>query len=206
MRVHRRHADMWRDDGLETVTEYRAGTYIFNDRSLLQHELCLDEDCALFVLATVVSLPTPGRAIIDAGSKSLTSDLMGCNGFGIDRKEDASCRHFPRNTGFSTREMLIGRRVLANKYGSYRTMFARLSIFSTKSPLRVVRTYWASRRSMRAEWFSRRQCHYRLPPHYLQHGVQLCYCAPAAALVRQAETRHHSTSETFTRRRSAIDR
>ncbi len=77
--------DMWIDDGLESVTEYRAGTYIFNDRSQLQPEICQASDCALYVLATVVSRPTRDRAIIDAGSKSLTSDLMGCSGFGIDR-------------------------------------------------------------------------------------------------------------------------
>ncbi len=33
------------------------------------------EDCALLVHATVVSRPTPDRAIIDAGSKTLSSDL-----------------------------------------------------------------------------------------------------------------------------------
>ena len=35
------------------------------------------------VLATVVSRPTPGRAIIDAGSKALTSDLLGLDGYGM---------------------------------------------------------------------------------------------------------------------------
>jgi D-serine deaminase-like pyridoxal phosphate-dependent protein len=34
------------------------------------------------VLATVVSVPTPRRAIIDAGSKVLTSDLLGLTGYG----------------------------------------------------------------------------------------------------------------------------
>jgi D-serine deaminase-like pyridoxal phosphate-dependent protein len=33
------------------------------------------DDCALRVLTTVVSRPTPTRAILDAGSKTLTSDL-----------------------------------------------------------------------------------------------------------------------------------
>lgn len=33
-------------------------------------------------LATVVSVPTPHRAIIDAGSKCLTSDLLGLEGYG----------------------------------------------------------------------------------------------------------------------------
>ena len=34
------------------------------------------------MLATVVSTPTPGRAIIDAGSKVLASDLLGLDGHG----------------------------------------------------------------------------------------------------------------------------
>jgi len=63
-------------------TEYRAGTYIYNDRSLVEHGTCGWQDCALGVLATVVSTPAPGRAVIDAGSKSLTSDLLGLEGFG----------------------------------------------------------------------------------------------------------------------------
>jgi len=37
----------------------------------------------LTVLATVVSTPTPYRAVIDAGSKVLTSDLFGLKGHGL---------------------------------------------------------------------------------------------------------------------------
>ncbi len=33
------------------------------------------DDCALTICATVVSIPLPGYATIDAGTKSLTSDL-----------------------------------------------------------------------------------------------------------------------------------
>lgn len=66
-----------------SVTEYRAGTYIYNDRSLIAHGACRVEDCALTVLTTVVSRPTPDRAILDAGSKSLTSDLFGLQGYGL---------------------------------------------------------------------------------------------------------------------------
>ena len=35
------------------------------------------------VLATVVSRPTDGRAILDAGSKTLSSDTLGLDGFGL---------------------------------------------------------------------------------------------------------------------------
>ena len=40
-------------------------------------------DCALTVQATVVSRPTEERAIVDAGSKVLTSDLLGMEGYGL---------------------------------------------------------------------------------------------------------------------------
>lgn len=64
------------------VTEYRPGTYVYNDRSLVEQGTCGWDDCALTVLATVVSVPAPGRAVIDAGSKTLTSDLLGLSGYG----------------------------------------------------------------------------------------------------------------------------
>ena len=65
------------------VTEYRPGTYIYNDRSLVARGACGVEDCAMKVAATVVSRPTPDRAILDAGSKALTSDLLGLTGYGL---------------------------------------------------------------------------------------------------------------------------
>lgn len=65
------------------LTEYRAGTYIYNDRSLIARGACAEADCALTVLTTVVSRPTPDRVILDAGSKSLTSDLFGLTGHGL---------------------------------------------------------------------------------------------------------------------------
>lgn len=64
------------------LTEYRAGTYIYNDRSLVARGACTLDQCALTVLATVVSRPTPTRAVLDTGSKSLTSDLLGLSGYG----------------------------------------------------------------------------------------------------------------------------
>lgn len=64
------------------ATEYRAGTYIYNDRSLVERGACATEDCALKVLTTVVSCPTQDRVIIDAGSKALSSDLLGMQGYG----------------------------------------------------------------------------------------------------------------------------
>ena len=75
--------DMWKDEGLAPVTEYRAGTYIYNDRSLVARGVATVAQCAMTVLATVVSRPTADRAILDTGSKALTSDLLGLEGFGM---------------------------------------------------------------------------------------------------------------------------
>jgi D-serine deaminase-like pyridoxal phosphate-dependent protein len=77
--------DMWKDEGLSHVTEYRAGTYIYFDRSLAESGTCTYDDCAVTVLSTVVSRPNDKRALIDAGSKALTSDLLGLSGYGVVR-------------------------------------------------------------------------------------------------------------------------
>jgi D-serine deaminase-like pyridoxal phosphate-dependent protein len=53
------------------VTEIRPGTYVYNDRTTAQIGACEWSDCALTVLATVVSTAVPGQAVIDAGSKAL---------------------------------------------------------------------------------------------------------------------------------------
>jgi D-serine deaminase-like pyridoxal phosphate-dependent protein len=74
--------DMWSAATDDIITEYRIGTYIYNDRSLVRQGTCTWGDCAGHVIATVVSTPTPERAIIDAGSKVLTSDLLGFPDYG----------------------------------------------------------------------------------------------------------------------------
>jgi D-serine deaminase-like pyridoxal phosphate-dependent protein len=74
---------MWIDDGLGVATEYRAGTYVYFDRSFAERGICTYDDCAITVLSTVVSRPTDERALIDAGSKALTSDLLGLEGYGV---------------------------------------------------------------------------------------------------------------------------
>lgn len=74
--------DMWQAESAGIITEYRAGTYVYNDRSLAERGSCKWEDCSAYVLATVVSRPTRDRAILDAGSKALTSDLLGLERYG----------------------------------------------------------------------------------------------------------------------------
>lgn len=73
---------MWRAQDVSIATEYRIGTYVYNDRSLVERGACTWEDCALSALVTVVSVPADNRAVIDAGTKVLTSDLLGLAGHG----------------------------------------------------------------------------------------------------------------------------
>ena len=67
---------MWRTHEIPRVTEFRPGTYIFNDRSTADIGACDWDDCALTVLATVVSTAVPGQAVIDTGSKALGREPM----------------------------------------------------------------------------------------------------------------------------------
>jgi D-serine deaminase-like pyridoxal phosphate-dependent protein len=59
------------------VTEIRPGTYVYNDLNTFYQGACRLEDCAARVVATIVSTAVPGRAMIDAGSKTLSADALG---------------------------------------------------------------------------------------------------------------------------------
>ncbi len=61
------------------ITEMRPGVYVFNDRMQARYG-AKPERCALTVLATVVSARAGGRIVIDAGSKSLSSDRLSADG------------------------------------------------------------------------------------------------------------------------------
>lgn len=58
------------------VTECRPGNYVFHDGSQVALGTCAAEDCALTILATVVSAPARDRAVVDAGSKTLSQDTL----------------------------------------------------------------------------------------------------------------------------------
>jgi len=60
-------------------TEYRPGNYVYFDRTQVSLGAATLDDCALTVLARVVSKPAADRIILDAGSKTLTND--GARGF-----------------------------------------------------------------------------------------------------------------------------
>jgi len=56
---------------------------VYSDRSLVEiYGFGNWADCALKVQARVVSHAAPDRCVIDAGSKSLSSDLLGLEGYG----------------------------------------------------------------------------------------------------------------------------
>jgi D-serine deaminase-like pyridoxal phosphate-dependent protein len=75
---------MWSSDRLRpTVTEYRVGLYAFHDRASVAAGAAEADEVALTVHATVVSRPERGLAILDAGSKALTSDVGPGDGFGL---------------------------------------------------------------------------------------------------------------------------
>lgn len=57
-----------------TVTELRPGVYVFNDAQQLALGSCTTDQIALAAATTVVSAPTPGRFVLDAGSKVLGAD------------------------------------------------------------------------------------------------------------------------------------
>jgi len=57
---------------------------VYGDRACIANGSVPLDDCALRVVATVVSRPTGQRAIVDAGSKTLTSDgAIGATGYGL---------------------------------------------------------------------------------------------------------------------------
>lgn len=56
------------------ITEIRPGNYVFYDATQVALGVVKLEQCSLKVLATVVSKPSPARAVIDAGAKVLALD------------------------------------------------------------------------------------------------------------------------------------
>lgn len=59
---------------VRSQTEIRPGTYVFNDMNTVRAGYCELDDCAAAVICTVVSTAVPGKCVIDAGNKTLTSD------------------------------------------------------------------------------------------------------------------------------------
>ena len=73
---------IFRAQDIPVLTEHRAGTYIYNDVMVVASGTATWDDCAMRVRATIVSRPTDTRAVIDAGTKVLTSDQYTVKGYG----------------------------------------------------------------------------------------------------------------------------
>jgi D-serine deaminase-like pyridoxal phosphate-dependent protein len=88
--------ELWRRHGLEAkivsggstpsamqshlitrMTEIRPGTYVYNDMNCVHGRCATLDDCAARIISTVVSTAVPGQVVLDAGSKTLTSDRCG---------------------------------------------------------------------------------------------------------------------------------
>ena len=87
---------------LKGATEHRPGTYIYNDRMQVAAGVAGWDDCALNIYSTVVSRAGPDRGILDAGSKTLTSDTGGgLDGHGLILEHpEAKIARFAEEHGF----------------------------------------------------------------------------------------------------------
>ena len=59
---------------MKTLTEIRPGTYVFNDMNTVRGGFCALGDVAAGIVCTVVSTAVPGKAVLDGGTKTFTSD------------------------------------------------------------------------------------------------------------------------------------
>lgn len=75
-------------------TEFRPGNFVYFDRTQVALGAATLDDCALSVLARVVSKPSSDRVIFDSGSKTLTNDgargFTPAPGFGVVVREDGT--------------------------------------------------------------------------------------------------------------------
>jgi D-serine deaminase-like pyridoxal phosphate-dependent protein len=86
---------------LKGATEHRPGTYIYNDRMQVAAGVATWDDCALNIYSTVVSRAGPDRGILDAGSKTLTADTGGLDGYGLILEHpEAKIARFAEEHGF----------------------------------------------------------------------------------------------------------
>ncbi|GAB4419459.1 MAG: D-TA family PLP-dependent enzyme [Anaerolineae bacterium] len=74
---------MWQAHTHPEVNEHRAGMYIYGDRYTIKNGAMKLEECSFKVITTVVSRPTADRGILDGGSKTFSSDLLGLEGYGL---------------------------------------------------------------------------------------------------------------------------
>lgn len=98
------------------TTEIRPGTYVFYDASSLAAKLCDEGDCALRVLTTVVSTAVPGQCVIDAGSKTFSSDqTVGVGTFGHFIGRQWTMRKMNEEHGYVEIDQTVGRPPVGDK-------------------------------------------------------------------------------------------
>ncbi len=93
--IIQQHLSCWRTSGFEarivsggstptayqshfapSINEIRPGTYVFNDLNTFRGGYCALEDCAVRIVATIISTAVPGQIVIDAGTKGFGSRSM----------------------------------------------------------------------------------------------------------------------------------
>jgi D-serine deaminase-like pyridoxal phosphate-dependent protein len=85
------------------TTEIRPGTYVFGDANTMVAGACVEADCALRVLVTVVSTARPGQCLIDGGSKTFSSDATaGHDTFGYFPGRSWTMRKMNEEHGYVT--------------------------------------------------------------------------------------------------------
>ena len=62
------------------MNEIRSGTYIFNDKNTIVSGGCTLNECAAFLLTTVISVAKNGQVILDIGSKAIGLDPLAGSG------------------------------------------------------------------------------------------------------------------------------
>ncbi len=80
------------------TTEIQPGMYALNDHVLVSRGVATMQQCALTVLATVMSKPAKDRAVVDAGSKAFNFDT-GLYPIPLDRK-GVVMEHFSEEHGW----------------------------------------------------------------------------------------------------------
>lgn len=102
---------------LADIDGVRPGTYVFGDLSLAaKHKVMAWDDLAATVLATVIDRPEPGLALLDAGSKTLSSDktYTGISASLLDGRDIHVTRCSEEHgwaTGSQVNELRVGERV-----------------------------------------------------------------------------------------------
>jgi D-serine deaminase-like pyridoxal phosphate-dependent protein len=93
--------------GHEAVNEIRPGNYIFHDVIQMSLGAATLEECALSILATVISRPDKDRAVLDGGSKAFGLDRGAhgkemTSGFGLVLGKKATLERLSEEHGIMT--------------------------------------------------------------------------------------------------------